>query len=53
LKKLIDDIEAGNEVTPGPQNGRHFSMAEGGQTSLTEMKTAPRAPCLSRMWSMG
>ncbi|WP_428525919.1 NADH-quinone oxidoreductase subunit E [Roseibium sp.] len=37
FNKLLDDIEAGNEVTPGPQNGRRFSMAEGGQTSLTEI----------------
>ncbi|OJJ12176.1 NADH-quinone oxidoreductase subunit E [Alphaproteobacteria bacterium AO1-B] len=38
FNKLLDDIEAGNEVTPGPQNGRRFSMAEGGQTSLTEIE---------------
>ena len=37
FNKLIDDIAAGNEVTPGPQNGRRFAMAEGGQTSLTEI----------------
>ncbi|WP_417689530.1 NADH-quinone oxidoreductase subunit E [Roseibium sp.] len=37
FNKLIDDIAAGKEVTPGPQNGRRFSMAEGGQTSLTEI----------------
>lgn len=34
---LIDDIAAGREVTPGPQNGRRFAMAEGGQTSLSEI----------------
>ncbi|MTI45993.1 NADH dehydrogenase subunit E [Roseibium hamelinense] len=34
---LLDNIEAGREVTPGPQNGRRFAMAEGGQTSLTEI----------------
>jgi len=38
FNKLIDDIAAGREVTPGPQNGRRFSMPEGGQTSLTEIK---------------
>jgi NADH-quinone oxidoreductase subunit E len=38
FNKLLDDIEAGNDVTPGPQNGRRFSMAEGGQTSLTEIE---------------
>ncbi|MCK7611221.1 NADH-quinone oxidoreductase subunit E [Roseibium sediminicola] len=37
FNKLIDDIAAGKEVTPGPQNGRRFAMAEGGQTSLTEI----------------
>lgn len=37
FSKLLDDIAAGNEVTPGPQNGRRFAMAEGGQTSLTEI----------------
>jgi NADH-quinone oxidoreductase subunit E len=37
FNQLIDDIAAGKEVTPGPQNGRRFAMAEGGQTSLTEI----------------
>ncbi|WP_305987437.1 NADH-quinone oxidoreductase subunit E [Roseibium sp. MMSF_3544] len=37
FEKLLDDIAAGNEVTPGPQNGRRFAMAEGGLTSLTEI----------------
>lgn len=37
FNKLIDDIAEGKEVTPGPQNGRRFAMAEGGQTSLTEI----------------
>ncbi|GAB4539971.1 MAG: NADH-quinone oxidoreductase subunit E [Roseibium sp.] len=37
FNQLIDDISAGKEVTPGPQNGRRFAMAEGGQTSLTEI----------------
>ncbi|MEP2707878.1 MAG: NADH-quinone oxidoreductase subunit E [Roseibium sp.] len=37
FNKLIDDISAGNEVTPGPQNGRRFGMAEGGATTLTEI----------------
>ncbi|ADZ70497.1 NADH-quinone oxidoreductase subunit NuoE [Polymorphum gilvum] len=38
LEKLIEDIAAGREVTPGPQNGRRFSMPEGGATSLTEIE---------------
>lgn len=37
FEKLLDDISAGTEVTPGPQNGRRFAMAEGGPTSLTEL----------------
>ncbi len=37
FNQLLDDISEGKEVTPGPQNGRRFSMAEGGQTSLTEI----------------
>ena len=37
FNKLIDDIAAGHAVTPGPQNGRRFAMAEEGQTSLTEI----------------
>ena len=38
FEKLLDDIKAGKEVTPGPQNGRHFSVAAGGQTSLNDLK---------------
>jgi NADH-quinone oxidoreductase subunit E len=38
FNKLIDDISDGNAVTPGPQNGRRFAMAEGGQTSLSEIE---------------
>ena len=37
FNKLLDDISEGKEVTPGPQNGRRFAMAEGGLTSLTEL----------------
>ncbi len=37
FNQLIDDIAAGREVTPGPQNGRRFGMAEGGATTLTEI----------------
>ncbi|GAB2182869.1 NADH-quinone oxidoreductase subunit E [Roseibium sp. LAB1] len=37
FNQLIDDISAGKEVTPGPQNGRRFAMAEGGQTTLSEI----------------
>ncbi|MEM6383687.1 MAG: NADH-quinone oxidoreductase subunit NuoE [Pseudomonadota bacterium] len=37
LEQLIDDIAAGNPVTPGPQNGRHFSVPEGGLTTLLDL----------------
>ena len=35
--KLLDDISAGRDVVPGPQNGRHFSVPEGGAVTLTEV----------------
>jgi NADH-quinone oxidoreductase subunit E len=35
LEALIDDIAAGREITPGPQNGRRFGAPEGGATTLT------------------
>ena len=34
--KLIDDLAAGREVTPGPQNGRQLSAPEGGPTTLSD-----------------
>lgn len=37
LSKLIDDIAAGREVTPGPQTDRRFAAPEGGPTTLTEI----------------
>ena len=44
LEKLIDDFAAGNPVKPGPQNGRQFSMALGGASTLTDksLYNAPR-----------
>ena len=36
LEKIIDDLAAGRAVKPGPQNGRHFSMAITGATTLTD-----------------
>ena len=36
LSKIIDDFAAGRPVKPGPQNGRHFSMAVTGATSLID-----------------
>lgn len=41
LEQLIDDIAAGKPVTPGPQNGRHFSVAQGGLTTLTDIDGGP------------
>ncbi len=34
--KLLDDLEAGRDVTPGPQNDRSCSTPDGGATSLTD-----------------
>ncbi len=42
LEQLIDDIAAGKPVTPGPQNGRHFSVAEGGLTTLVDFDGGPQ-----------
>ncbi|MFT3986797.1 NADH-quinone oxidoreductase subunit NuoE [Aestuariivirga sp.] len=36
LEKLIDDIEAGRPIKPGPQNGRQHSAPEGGPIALTD-----------------
>lgn len=36
LEQLIDDFSAGKPVKPGPQNGRQFSMALGGASTLTD-----------------
>ncbi|MEM1284190.1 MAG: NADH-quinone oxidoreductase subunit NuoE [Pseudomonadota bacterium] len=36
FEKLLDDIASGKPVVPGPQNGRHFSVAEGGLTNLVD-----------------
>ena len=37
LEKLIEDIAAGREVTPGPQVDRRFGAPEGGPTTLTTL----------------
>ncbi len=34
--RLLDDLEAGRDVTPGPQNDRSCSCPDGGPTSLTD-----------------
>jgi NADH-quinone oxidoreductase subunit E len=36
LENIIDELQAGRAVKPGPQNGRTNSMAISGQTSLTD-----------------
>lgn len=35
FESLLDDLEAGKSVSPGPQNSRHTSEPEGGNTTLT------------------
>lgn len=42
LEQLINDIAAGKPITPGPQNGRHFSVAEGGLTNLVDFDGGPQ-----------
>jgi NADH-quinone oxidoreductase subunit E len=36
FEAVLDALEAGKEVRPGPQNGRTCSCPEGGATSLTD-----------------
>ncbi|WP_323778716.1 NADH-quinone oxidoreductase subunit E [Leisingera sp.] len=36
FSKLLDDLAAGREVTPGPQNGRYAAEPASGLTSLTD-----------------
>jgi len=42
LEQIIDDLDAGRPVKPGPQIERLYSAAEGGATTLTEEPTAQR-----------
>jgi NADH-quinone oxidoreductase subunit E len=42
LSEIIDDLEAGRPVKPGPQIERLYSAAEGGATTLLEQPTAKR-----------
>lgn len=39
FEAMLDDIDAGKEITPGPQNGRTFAMAITGQTTLLDLPT--------------
>lgn len=36
FRKLLEDLQAGRPVKPGPQNGRHTSEPHGAVTTLTE-----------------
>lgn len=36
FEAMLDNIAAGKEIIPGPQNGRHFSVPLGGRTSLID-----------------
>jgi len=49
LEKIIDDFAAGRPVKPGPQNGRHFSMAITGATSLTDKSLYNKQRTFSRV----
>lgn len=37
FEAMLDAISEGKEITPGPQNGRHFSVPLGGRTSLDKV----------------
>jgi NADH-quinone oxidoreductase subunit E len=43
FEALLDAFARGETPTPGPQNGRHFSMPMTGLTSLTEIEYADEA----------
>ncbi len=47
FNRLIDDIAAGRDVTPGPQVDRQFSAPEGGATTLQEPLPEPRSTRVS------
>ena len=49
LEKIIDDFAAGRAVKPGPQNGRHFSMAITGATTLTDKSLYNKQRTFTRM----
>ncbi len=36
LERLLSDLKAGREITPGPQNGRHSSEPIGGAITLLD-----------------
>ncbi|ODN72468.1 NADH-quinone oxidoreductase subunit NuoE [Methylobrevis pamukkalensis] len=44
FEAILDTIAAGDMPTPGPQNGRHFSAAAGGATTLTDPDLYRRRP---------
>jgi NADH-quinone oxidoreductase subunit E len=49
LEKLIDDFEAGRPVKTGPQNGRQFSMALGGASTLSAKSLYDRPRSYTRV----
>jgi NADH-quinone oxidoreductase subunit E len=49
LEKLIDDFAAGRPVKPGPQNGRQFSMALGGASTLSDKSLYDRPRSYTRV----
>ncbi|MFM9858218.1 NADH-quinone oxidoreductase subunit NuoE [Pseudoxanthobacter sp. M-2] len=44
FEALIDGFARGAPPVPGPQNGRSFSMPEGGATTLTDLEAILRGP---------
>lgn len=49
LSAIIDDFQAGRPVRPGSQNGRQFSMALTGATSLTDKSLYNRQRTYTRV----
>ncbi|MEO6608841.1 MAG: NADH-quinone oxidoreductase subunit NuoE [Aestuariivirga sp.] len=49
LEKLIDDFAAGKPVKAGPQNGRQFSMALGGASTLSDKSLYDRPRSYTRV----
>ncbi|MCW5713819.1 MAG: NADH-quinone oxidoreductase subunit NuoE [Bauldia sp.] len=48
FNRLIDDLDAGRPVTPGPQVARQLSEPEGGPTTLTDPSLYPGEPAPAR-----
>ncbi len=48
FEKVLDALARGEAPRPGPQNGRQFSAPIGGDTTLLDLESPPRAPQISQ-----